>query len=164
MFSGYNAWANLCVFEACAALSEADYKADRGGFFGSIHGALSHLLVADRFWLARLKAEPMPDYRLDSQPFESFSELSIAKTADDAALRAYVQELSNERIAAEFRWTRKADGVEVVGPLWSTLAHIFNHQTHHRGQVHDLLGQAGVSPPSLDLPVFQKASGFGFSN
>jgi uncharacterized damage-inducible protein DinB len=164
MFAGYNGWANTRLLDACATLSEADYKADRGAFFGSIHGALNHLMVTDRLWGARLRGEPAPDYRLDSVIFDDLDSLRAARDAEDAALSAHVATLTDADLAGEFRWTRKADGVVVIQPLWATLAHLFNHQTHHRGQVHGLLSQAGVDPPSLDLPVFQKASGLGFSN
>ncbi len=152
--AGYNRWANGQVYAACEGLSAEAFAADRGAFFGSIRGTLNHLLVTDRMWLARLTGQPLPPYNLDSVVIDDFAELRAAKAADDATLLAHVEGLSDAAIAAEFRWVRRADGVEVVGPLWSTLAHVFNHQAHHRGQAHDLLSQAGVAPPSLDLPVY----------
>ena len=163
MFAGYNAWANHRLHAACALLDEADYKAQRGAFFGSIHGALNHLMVTDRMWLARLRGETLPPHGLDAVIFNDLAILREARTHEDASLSAHVAGLTDAQLAAEFRWTRKADGATVTQPLWATLAHVFNHQTHHRGQVHGLLSQAGIDPPSLDLPVFQKASGLGFS-
>ena len=163
MFAGYNAWANHRIHAACALLDEADYLADRGAFFGSIHGALNHLIVTDRMWLARLRGEPLPPDALDAVVFHDLTTLRAARTHEDAALSDHVAGLTDEALAGVFRWTRKADGATVTQPLWAALAHIFNHQTHHRGQVHGLLSQAGQDPPSLDLPVFQKASGLGFS-
>ena len=88
--------------------------------------------------------------------------LREARAHEDAALSAHVAALTDEQLAGAFHWTRTADGMVVTQPLWAALAHVFNHQTHHRGQVHGLLSQAGIDPPSLDLPVFQKASGLGF--
>jgi len=162
MFAGYNAWANHRLHAACAQLDEADYKAERGAFFGSIHGTLNHLLVTDRMWRARLRGETLPPHGLDAVIFHDLTTLREARVHEDTALSAYVAGLTDDQVAGEFRWTRMADGTEVVQPLWATLAHLFNHQTHHRGQVHGLLSQAGLDPPTLDLPVFQKASGLGF--
>ncbi|MBO9560806.1 MAG: damage-inducible protein DinB [Caulobacter sp.] len=162
MFAGYNAWANHRLHAACAMLGEGDYKADRGAFFGSIHGTLNHLIVTDRMWLARLRGEPLPPHALDAVIFDDLATLRAARVHEDAALSELVAGLTDERLAGVFRWTRKVDGTTVIQPLWAMLAHLFNHQTHHRGQVHDLLSQAGQDPPSLDLPVFQKASGLGF--
>jgi uncharacterized damage-inducible protein DinB len=154
--AGYNRWANDRIFEAAAALSPEAFAAEQGAFFGSIRGTLNHLLVTDRMWLARLSGQPLPPYALDAVVFDDLVALREAKAADDAILLAHVERLSETAIAAEFRWVRRADGMEVVGPLWSTLAHVFNHQTHHRGQVHDLLSRAGIAPPSLDLPVYER--------
>ena len=163
MFAGYNAWANHRLHAACALLNEGDYKAERGAFFGSVHGTLNHLLVTDRMWLARLRGEALPPHGLDAVIFHDLATLREARVHEDAALSAHVASLTDIALAEEFRWTRMADGAVVAQPLWAALAHIFNHQTHHRGQVHGLLSQAGIDPPSLDLPVFQKASGLGFS-
>lgn len=162
MFAGYNAWANHRLHAACALLDEADYKAERGAFFGSIHGALNHLIVTDRMWLARLRGEALAPHALDAVIFNDLATLREARTHEDAALSGHVAGLTDEQLAGVFRWTRMADGAVVTQPLWAALAHVFNHQTHHRGQVHGLLSQAGIDPPSLDLPVFQKASGLGF--
>ena len=162
MFAGYNAWANHRLHAACALLDEGDYKLDRGAFFGSIHGSLNHLMVTDRMWLARLRGETLPPHGLDAVVFNDLATLREARTHEDASLSTHVAGLTNAQLAAPFRWTRAADGTVVTQPLWAMLAHLFNHQTHHRGQVHGLLSQAGIDPPSLDLPVFQKASGLGF--
>ena len=162
MFAGYNAWANHRIHAACAMLDEADYKAERGAFFGSIHGALNHLIVTDRMWLARLRGEALPPHGLDAVIFDDLATLREARVHEDAALSDHDAALTDPQQAGAFRWTRMADGATVTQPLWAALAHVFNHQTHHRGQVHGLLSQAGIDPPSLDLPVFQKASGLGF--
>ena len=163
MFAGYSAWANHRLHAACALLDEADYKAERGAFFGSIHGALNHLIVTDRMWLARLRGETLPPHRLNAVIFDDLATLREARAHEDADLSAQVATLTDAQLAGDFRWTRSSDGELVIQPMWAMLAHIFNHQTHHRGQVHGLLSQAEIDPPSLDLPVFQKASGLGFS-
>ncbi len=159
LMAGYNAWANARLLQACEALPAGAFTAERGGFFGSIAGTLNHLLVTDRIWTARLAGTALPPYGLDTLLFEDLASLRAARDVEDANLVAYVAGLTDEACAEEFRWVRKADGVEVVGPLWQTLAHLFNHQTHHRGQAHDLIGLAGVAPPSLDLPVYQREAG-----
>lgn len=151
LMAGYNAWANARLLDACEALPPGAFTAERGGFFGSIAGTLNHLLVTDRIWTARLAGTPLPSYGLDTLLFTDLAELRAARTAEDAALVAYIAGLADQACAGEFRWTRKADGVEVVGPLWKTLAHLFNHQTHHRGQAHAMLTAAGAKPDDTDL-------------
>jgi len=53
MFAGYNAWCNERLYDAAAQVPDADYRADRGAFFKSLHGTLNHLLVGDRIWMRR---------------------------------------------------------------------------------------------------------------
>ncbi len=86
-------------------------------------------------------------------------------------MRAYFQMFAgynawaNHRLHAACALLDEADYKaqrEITARRVIAVAHMFNHQTHHRGQVHGLLSQAGIDPPSLDLPVFQKASGLGF--
>ena len=88
MLAGYNAFANGRVYGAAAQLSDAEYRADRGAFFKSMHGTLNHLLVADRLWLRRFTGEGDAPNRLDAILFEDFLELRAAREAEDARIAA----------------------------------------------------------------------------
>ena len=106
MLAGYNAWANRRLCDAAEKFSDADYRADRGVFFKSMHGTLNHLLVADRIWMRRFTGEGDHPDRLDA-------------------------------------------------------THVFNHQTHHRGQAHAVLTGLTGAAPSFDLVLFQRETGLG---
>src|ERR671927_1031398 len=94
MFARYNAWANDRLYAAAAQLSDADYRADHGAFFKSVHGTLNHLLVGDRIWMRRFTGQGEAPSRLDAILFEGFSELRRAREAEDARIAAYVDGLS----------------------------------------------------------------------
>jgi uncharacterized damage-inducible protein DinB len=161
MMAGYNAWANRRLFAGCAKLVEANYKMDRGAAFKSLHGTLNHLLLTDRIWAARFDGRPAPSWALDAILFDDFAALRVAREVEDDKLVFFTDRLGEEDMAKDFRWTRKADGMVVAQPLWAALSHLFNHQTHHRGQAHALLSAAGTEAPPLDLAVFQTESRMG---
>ncbi|HYY83311.1 MAG TPA: DinB family protein [Beijerinckiaceae bacterium] len=152
MLAGYNAWANARVYDAAGQLSDAEYRADRGAFFKSMHGTLNHLLVTDRLWLRRFTGEGDAPNRLDAILFEEFFELRAARKSEDARIGAYIDGLTEDRIAAMFRYSTVTNPREIEQPLGPALTHFFNHQTHHRGQVHCMLTQAGGQPHATDLP------------
>jgi uncharacterized damage-inducible protein DinB len=163
MFAAYNRWCNERLYEAAAKLSDADYRAPRGAFFGSLHGTLNHLLVADRVWMNRFTSEGPSGYRLDQILFEDLAGLGAARIEEDERIIAYVDALTESDLAATISYRTIASPMDVTQPLAPALAHFFNHQTHHRGQAHTLLTIAGGNPaaPSLDLILFQRATGIG---
>ena len=152
-FGRYNAWANRRLYEACAALSPADYRALRPSFFGSIHATLNHILVGDRVWMGRFDGVPSGIERLDQILYDAFADLRAAREAEDARILGFVSGLGDDAIAAMLRYRNMA-GEPQETPLAWTLAHFFNHQTHHRGQVHGMLSGTPVAPPPLDLIYF----------
>jgi uncharacterized damage-inducible protein DinB len=165
MFAGYNRWANERLYEAAARLSDADYRADRGAFFGSLHRTLNHLLVTDRIWLRRFTDEGPLQTRLDEIVHDSLAALGAARIVEDERIIAYVDSLNDADITGTFTYTPVSNPVPVTQPLGSALAHLFNHQTHHRGQAHALLTIAGgrEAAPSFDLVQFQRATGIGLA-
>jgi uncharacterized damage-inducible protein DinB len=152
-FGRYNAWANRRLYEACAALSPADYRAKRPAFFGSIHATLNHILVGDRVWMGRLEGVPSGIERLDQILYDEFADLKVARDTDDARILGFVSGLGDDALAGTLRYRNMA-GEPQETPLTWVLAHFFNHQTHHRGQVHGMLSGTPVAPPSLDLIYF----------
>ena len=161
-FSKYNAWANRRIYASAAELTSAQYTQDGGAFFGSVHATLNHLLVTDQIWMHRFTGTgPLPP-SLDTILFETLPALTAARAAEDARIVAFTEALDEAELAAEIRYANSS-GVRTTQPLHTALDHLFNHQTHHRGQVHCLLsgflGKAGT--PSLDLIYFMRESGLG---
>lgn len=148
--AGFNAWANGKIYDSCGALAEEDLRADRGAFFGSIHATLNHLLAVDMGWIGRIEGVASGIESLDQILHEDMSELRRAREAEDARLIGLCDGLDQEGIdrivSYEFM-----DGTPAETALDVILITLFNHQTHHRGQVHAMLTQAGR--PSLDLDI-----------
>lgn len=161
MFAGYNAWANRRLYAAAAALPEADYRADRGAFFRSVHGTLNHLLATDRIWMKRFTGEGEAPDRLDAILFEDRATLRQAREAEDARIIGWVESLGEAGLARTFRYRRVSSPDLFEQPLAPALDHFFNHQTHHRGQVHALLTGLAGQAPELDLLFYQRETGIG---
>lgn len=161
MFAGYNAWANRRLYAAAAALTDADYRADHGAFFRSVHGTLNHLLVADRVWMRRFTGTGEAPTRLDAILHEDFAGLDVARRAEDDRIVAFADSLDEERLAGRFTYVPITRPEPITQPLAPALAHVFNHQTHHRGQVHTLLTRIAGTAPELDLIYFQRETGIG---
>ena len=163
MFAQYNRWANERLYEASAQVAEADYRADRGAFFGSLHGTLNHLLVADRIWMRRFTGEGPIHDKLNEIVHDDLTSLGAARRDEDERIIFFVDTLSESEIAGTFTYMPMSTPDEVTQPLGPALAHFFNHQTHHRGQAHGLLTEIGgrqLAPP-LDLIYFQRETGIG---
>ena len=156
MFAGYNAWANRRLYDAAALLSDAEYRADKGAFFKSMHGTLNHLLVTDRIWMKRFTGEGDAPDRLDAILHQNLADLDAARTAEDRRIVAYVDSLDDERLRGVIRYRRVSTPEEFVQPLMPALDHWLNHQTHHRGQAHMILTSLGKTAPELDLLYFQR--------
>jgi uncharacterized damage-inducible protein DinB len=163
MFAAYNRWANERLYEAAATVPDVDYRADRGAFFGSLHGTLNHILIGDRIWMGRLTGQLSGHTRLDEIAFESLAPLAAARRDEDERIIAYVDGLTDAEIAAPFTYRTITDPADITQPRRSALAHFFNHQTHHRGQAHCLLTTIGGrdAAPVLDLVLFQRLTGIG---
>ena len=161
MMAAYNRWSNERLYDIAAQLSEADYRADRGAFFKSVHGTLNHILATDRIWMKRFTGEGEAPNRLDAILFEALPELREARQREDERIVAYVDSLSEGDLSARIRYRAITNPNETEQPLASALSHVFNHQTHHRGQVHGLLTGFGLEAPALDLVMFQRLTGIG---
>lgn len=158
MFAGYNAWANARLYAAMEALADSAFHAEGGAFFGSLCGTLNHLLVTDRIWMKRFTGEGDAPARLDEVLHEDFAALRAARIAEDRRIVEWVAGLSGAELAGVVRYRRATTPDVVEQPLAQALAHLFNHQTHHRGQAHALVTQfAGAGAgPTLDLLAYQR--------
>jgi uncharacterized damage-inducible protein DinB len=151
----YNRWQNGSIYAAADGLTDAQRKEERGAFFGSIHATLNHLLWADRIWMHRLagRAKPEPKSIAESVGyFQDWAELKREREGTDADVIAWADALGQEDLAGDITWYSGALKRMVTKPRWLIITHVFNHQTHHRGQVHCLLTQLGARPGDTDLP------------
>lgn len=147
----YNRWANRRLYAACGKLTEERYYQPSGMSFGSIHGTLNHLIVGDRLWLARIEAKPAPALKLDDQPFADLKALKAARDHDDDYMIELTNSYNDADLATVLSYRTVTQPADVSTPLHLCWLHVFNHQTHHRGQIHDQLSQTDVPPPPLDL-------------
>lgn len=149
----YTAWQNAAQREAILALPDGALRRDRGAFFGSILGTANHLLWGDRIWLARFRGEAAPPSSIaDSVALTpDAAAWAEARAATDAELTAWAGRLTEADVAGELTWWSGAQGREVRRPRGVLLVHVFNHGTHHRGQLHAMLTAAGARLPDTDL-------------
>ena len=155
LMATYNKWQNESLFTASDGLSAADRKADQGAFFGSIEGTLNHLLWGDRIWMSRFADLPGPNVsEIDrsAEETETWDELKTARSELDRRIIDWAQRISTEDLSGDLSWYSGAFDAELTRPKWLLITHFFNHQTHHRGQVHAMLTAKGASPEPTDLP------------
>jgi uncharacterized damage-inducible protein DinB len=149
----YNAWMNEQLYAAAATLDDAARKADRGAFFGSLHATLDHILLGDRAWMNRLAARDYPMTPIGQPLYDDFDALRAARVAMDADILGWTGGLSEAWLAEPLTWTSVLYGKTFTHPRWGLVQHLFNHQTHHRGQATTLLAQAGVDYGATDMPA-----------
>lgn len=151
-FSRYNRWQNERVYAAAAGLPDGTRKRNMGAFFKSIHATLNHLLVADYLWLSRMDGQPCAVRALDEELYGDFDELRKQREFTDDRLDRVVAALTPEVLAGTMTYRRLSGGQDEVSmPVAQVFMHLFNHQTHHRGQVTTLLMQCGVDVGRTDL-------------
>jgi uncharacterized damage-inducible protein DinB len=150
----YNRWANRRLYDDAASLTDEKRRQAFGLFFGSVLGTLNHLLVTDRIWMWRFTGEGPEPARLDQIVHEDFAELRVARENEDERILRFVTGLDQyDRVLAY----QNSSGKTFQQSLGSALAHLFNHQAHHRGQAHAGLTIAGIQEPaSLDLLAWQR--------
>jgi len=153
--SRYNRWQNENLYGVADRLPDDARRLDRGAFFGSIHNTLSHLLWADRQWMSRFSDWPKPGGGIAGSVslYPDWDVLKRERAAVDAKIIAWADALDPDWTRGDLTWFSGAINREVSRPRWQVVVHFFNHQTHHRGQVHAMLTQAGGKPHDTDLFV-----------
>lgn len=151
-FARYNQWMNEKVYAVCAGIDDAERKRDRGAFFRSIHGTLNHLLFGDRAWLGRFTGKPYETAPMGVDLYDDFAALRSARVAMDEDILAWSRNLTETWLRDDLSWTSGVDGKTRSRPGWLLASHLFNHQTHHRGQLTTLLCQQGHDVGPTDLP------------
>jgi len=156
--AAHNRWANARLYEAVLSLSDADYRRDVGAFFKSMHGTLNHLLLTDRLWLKRLTGEGEHPNQLNAIIHEDRRALTLARADEDDRIIRYVASLDDAMLDGLLKYANTS-GKEFEKKRCDILAHLFNHQTHHRGQAHTILSICtGKEPPQLDILLMQRGT------
>lgn len=152
LMAEYNRWMNQKLYSVCADIPDEKRKADLGAFFKSIHGTLNHLLWADRIWLRRFTGEPFMVGKIGEDVYANFEILRAERNKLDEFLLDWARNLREEWLNGPFEFTSVQDNKIRRGPAWVFVTQIFNHQTHHRGQVTTLIKQLGYEPGVTDIP------------
>ena len=154
MLARYDLWATRRLFEHVDALTEAEYRRDAGLFFKSVHGTLNHILVAEHgLWYPRFAEGASPSLKLDVELETDRSRLRGRLIDGAAAWQPLIESWPEDRFdeASVLAYT-STDGVARRLPFSAALTHVFNHGTHHRGQVTAAITAFGRVCPELDLP------------
>ena len=161
LMAEYNQWMNHKLYSGCADIPDDKRKSDLGAFFKSIHGTLNHILWGDRVWMRRFTSHPFPQTRLGEDIYADFAELRAARAETDQFILTWAAALDDAWLARPFRFTSTIDAKTRSAPAWIFVAQLFNHQTHHRGQVTTLMKQLGYEPGTTDIPWLPGAVEYG---
>jgi uncharacterized damage-inducible protein DinB len=147
----YNLWATHKLFVHVDALPEADYRRDAGLFFKSVHATLNHLLVAEHLlWFRRFAGGESPKVALNDEVEADREQLRERMTSGAQAWLPFIAGCDAARFAASLDYTTTR-GIAMSLPFGATLAHVFNHATHHRGQITAAITMMGHPCPEIDL-------------
>jgi uncharacterized damage-inducible protein DinB len=150
----YNRWQNENLYGVADLLSAAERQRECGAFFGSIHKTLSHLLWGDQTWMSRFTELPRPAVGIAGSVtlYPDWENLKCERAGFDQKILEWADAIDQSWLSADQTYYSDASEREWTRPRWLLVTHMFNHQTHHRGQVHCLLTQAGGRPQATDLP------------
>jgi len=151
--AAYNAEMNRRLYAAAGRLSDAERKQPRGAFWSSIHGTLNHLLWGDRVWMSRFADWPKVEVPIKQSAavYDDFATLSDERRQTDEKLLTWAYGVDERWLAGELTWLSAAVNREFTRPRGFLVNHMFNHQTHHRGQAHAMLTAAGQQTSDTDL-------------
>lgn len=169
LMAAYTNWQNQSIFNAADTLSDKERRLERGAFFGSIHSTLNHLLWGDQIWLHRLVGLTKPDFLAKLPLPESsisgstslvpdWETMKEVRLATDEAILAWSRQISEEELQGELSWFSGAMEKDITRPKAALVIQMFNHGTHHRGQVHAMLTNAGAKPSDTDVPFMPEAN------
>lgn len=153
LMAQYNSEMNRRLYAAAGRLSDAERKADRGAFWKSIHGTLTHILWGDTQWMSRFDNWPKPDVAIkqSAEMIGDFDTLRARRIKADADISSWAQRIDDAWLADDLVWFSGAAQKEMRRQKAGLVVHFFNHQTHHRGQAHALLTACGQDTGDTDL-------------
>lgn len=150
----YNCWQNQSLYREADALGDEERRKDRGAFFGSIHRTFSHLIWGDMMWMHRFTGSPTPenlDISESGQLVTDWQDLKSRRTDMDAQFFKWADEVDEDIGEGDLTWYSGLLKADLSKPRGMLIAHMFNHQTHHRGQIHAMITMAGGEPDGTDL-------------
>ena len=153
LMARYNSEMNRRIYAAAARLTDEQRREDRKLFWGSLHGTLNHLLWGDRQWMSRLDGWPPNTVPNPQSPtlIHDFTGLTEARVKADAMIEDFAGRIDEAWLSADLEWYSGAAKRTMRREKRGLMVHFFNHQTHHRGQVHAALTWFGEDPGDTDL-------------
>ena len=152
LMARYNRWMNERLYALLSGIPDDERKRDRGAFFRSMHGTLNHLLWGDRIWLSRFVDEPFAVPAFGADMFAGFAELSREREVADREILNWAGNVRASWLDGMLSYTSKVDGRARELPRATAVLQLFNHGTHHRGQLTTLICQSGRDPGETDIP------------
>ncbi|PIQ44188.1 MAG: damage-inducible protein DinB [Gammaproteobacteria bacterium CG11_big_fil_rev_8_21_14_0_20_46_22] len=154
ILANYHRWAYQALYQIVDQLPDASYRKDLGLFFKSIHGTLNHLLLVDRLWLSRFVGNTIKVDHLDQELVRDREQLK--SELDQQAIRwiDFIEALDLRALPENLDYTN-TKGIQSTVPYEKALYHVFNHGTHHRGQISTALTKLGCEAPVMDLIYFK---------
>ncbi len=149
----YNRWQNQSLFGAADGISDEARRLDRGAFFGLIHRTLNHLLWADVSWMSRFDDWSPPDVYFDDAPdwIGEWTDMQARRVDVDARIYEWSQRVATDDLMQKIHWIHRESGKDVEAVFGYAVNHMFNHQTHHRGQANAMVTAAGGVPRVTDF-------------
>jgi len=152
LMAEYNKWMDDKIYDVCLEIPDELRKKDMGAFFKSIHGTLNHIYFGDITWLERLRDNKFMPRKIGVDIFEDFEELRASQEKMDSEIIDWARALTPEILNKSFDYVSNVENFSRTLPTWVLATHMFNHQTHHRGQVTTLIKQLGYEPGITDIP------------
>ena len=152
--AAYNGEMNRRVYDAASRLSDEERRRERGAFWGSVHATLNHILWGDTAWMSRFDGWEKPGRGIKESGcvHADFLALKTARAEADRRISDWAGGVTQDWLKGDLSWFSAVLGREIVKPKSLLVVHLFNHQTHHRGQVHAMLTAAGEKTGDTDLP------------
>lgn len=159
LMARYNMWQNANLINAASALDRAARQAERGAFFGSIEKTFSHLLWGDGIWLSRFEGRAPPaNYTTDSTALiETWDQFQKDRAVLDRQILDWAHRVAPDWFEGDLTWHSGMSGRTASRPKKMVAVQLFNHQTHHRGQIHAMLTAAGAKPDATDLQAMPES-------
>jgi uncharacterized damage-inducible protein DinB len=155
-FFDYNCWANTRILDAVERLPPALYSSPAPLTFGSLHGTLLHVLVAEQVWRSRVRDGISLPKLLDKNDVPDLETLKTRLAEEERMWRGFLSDIADDRMAADVAY-RTTEGKDFRTPLWQIVLHVVNHGTQFRGEAAAFLTQEGSSPGDLDFIHYVRA-------
>ena len=152
LMAQYNQWVDSKIHDVCLGIPDELRKKHMGAFFKSIHSTLNHIYYGDLAWLVRLCENTFTPRQIDVDLYEDFNELKEVQEKMESDIIDWVNSLAPEKLNQTFDYVSNVNNFSRTLPIWVLANHMFNHQTHHGGQVTTLMKQPGFEPGITDIP------------